>query len=163
MRTPRPRITLGWLMLAVAFIAVALAAFRAHFSLGSLVAGVLSVTWVEGRREIRRRPGGSSAREQALILRDSLLASLLVFFVSGYAFLITYAVSWCIDDGGWIQGPLERFSILGVVTGSVAAAITCWALRRELAPGSKLAAPDTRAPAPRVEDHPECPVPSAAP
>lgn len=45
-----PRITVGRLMLGVAGLAVILAAFRAHFSLGSLVFGLLSVGIVRAHR-----------------------------------------------------------------------------------------------------------------
>ncbi len=47
--------TVRKLMAAVAVLGVALAAFRVHFSVGSFVAGALSIAWLEMAKEIKRR------------------------------------------------------------------------------------------------------------
>ncbi len=47
--------TVRKLMAAVAVLGVALAAFRVHFSVGSFVAGALSIAWLETAKEIKRK------------------------------------------------------------------------------------------------------------
>ena len=52
------RLTVGGLMLVVAFLAVVLAAGRVHVSLGSLAFGVLSIAWARTARWVERRRAG---------------------------------------------------------------------------------------------------------
>ena len=54
-------ITVRKLMAAVAVLGLILRAFRAHFSLGSFVAGALGIAWVETARAVRRREEESGA------------------------------------------------------------------------------------------------------
>ena len=60
--------TVRKMMIAVALIGVALAAFRVHFSVGSFVAGALSIGWIETAKQIKRREtAGARVRILAMI------------------------------------------------------------------------------------------------
>ena len=72
------------LMAIVAVLGVVLAAFRAHFSLGSFAFGVLSIAWIKATRRIeQRRAAGLVTRTGRLIATGltSVLDALLLMIV----------------------------------------------------------------------------------
>lgn len=80
MRAPRSRFSLGWLMLPVAYVAGALAAFRIHVILGCILSGTLALAWITSllafrlpSRETGRPPGpGLSAFLRAACVFDAI-------------------------------------------------------------------------------------------
>ena len=77
------QLTVRRLMAAVALLGVALGAFRAHLSLGSFVAGMLSIAWIEtgrwvGRREAAGLAAGAIATVGAFIRSMGVAAAVIV-------------------------------------------------------------------------------------
>ena len=131
MQRTRMRMTVGWLLLVIAAIAVCLGAFRRHLSLGSFTTGVLALTLLRTSEIIgRHRDAGSppaSWLRARFALESLVIATIILGASCGTCLLILYAFSPVTSHGP----PIEPATI---PPGLLAALWVCILMRGRLWP-----------------------------
>jgi hypothetical protein len=112
-------VTLGWVMLAVAFVGVALAASRVHLVLGCLSAATLALAWINGLGTIRRWTDGRgrapSVGESVFLVAACFLEAIPVVAAATFGFAVIAVLFVSADpSSGLLAG-------IGVVAGLVGA------------------------------------------